>query len=482
MRVLGSFICCFVLVCAACSDKQLENTPKPIVINAEIDSFVRFNHEQGTFNGGVLVVQNDSIVYRNLIGWEDNAKQIALTDSSRFYIASVSKPFTALAIMQLQEQGKLNVEDPISKYFEDFPSYADSVSLRHLLTHTSGIPNHYDLGMQEEGMTNQDVLDEVKKHPLLFQPGEQYAYSNSGYIMLGVIVEKVTGRSLNTYLEEAVFKPLGMKNTQVHDGSQTVPNKVIGTNKFGEAFPYPFYTTGAGGMYSTIDDLHLWERTLYDFKIISEKSMERAHQQTQLLDSTFSDYGFGWHNAQNEDGKTIKTFHTGGAAGYASFVFRDLETQSSVIIVSSCGKAFNLGAFANALTGFLKGDTIQHPKIPISIAFKRKMDAAMPDSIAAELEMLKANEMYRVSEGDINDLGYYCLENGQATVANQIFEKNTQWYPDSWNTYDSYAESFVALKQYDRAEANYRKALELQPDVADIEAALDKLKKSWTKE
>ena len=91
-------------------------------------------------------------------------------------------------------------------------------------------------------------------------------------------------------------------------------------------------------------------------------------------------------------------------------------------------------------------------------------------------------KQYRVSEGDINDLCYYYLENGQAAVANQIFEKNTQWYPDSWNTYDSYAESFVALKQYDKAEKNYRKALELQPDVTDIEAELDKLKKSWTKE
>lgn len=482
MRVFGSVILCLVLTCVACSDKKLENTPMPIVPNAEIDSFVRFNYEQGTFNGGVLIVQNDSIVYRNLMGWEDTVKQIALTDSSRFYIASVSKPFTALAIMQLQEQGKLSFEDPVSKYFEDFPSYADSVTLSHLLTHTSGIPNHYDLGMQDEGMTNQDVLDEVKKHLLLFQPGEKYAYSNSGYIMLGVIVEKITGSSLNAYLQKAVFKPLGMKNTQVHDGSQRVPNKVIGTSKFGEAFPYPFYTTGAGGMYSTIDDLYLWERALYDSKIISKKSMERAHQQTQLLDSTYSDYGFGWHNTQNDDEKTIKTFHTGGAAGYASFVFRDLETKSSVIIVSSCGKAFNLGAFANALTGFLKGDTIQHPKIPISIAFKRKMDIAIPDSIAETLEILKANEMYRVSENDINDLGYYYLENEQASVANQILEKNTQWFPDSWNTYDSYAESFVALEEYDKAEANYRKALELQPDVTDIEAALNALKKSWVKQ
>ncbi|MEO1486609.1 MAG: serine hydrolase [Bacteroidota bacterium] len=481
MRIVLSFLGCLLIVFSACTDEKIKNTPKPIVNNSEIDSFVRFNYEQGTFNGGVLVVQNDSIVYRKLMGWQDTARQIALTDSSRFYIASVSKPFTALAIMQLEEQGKLRFEDPISKYFPDFASYTDSVNLRHLLTHTSGIPNHYDLGMQEEGMTNQDVLDEVKKHPLLFQPGERYAYSNSGYIMLGVIIEKLSGRSLDTYLKEAVFEPLGMKNTQVHDGTQTVPNKVIGTSKFGEPYPYPFYTTGAGGMYSTIDDLYLWERALHDTTIISSKSMERAHQQTQLLDSTYSDYGFGWHNAQNDEKQTIKTFHTGGAAGYGSFVFRDLETKSSVIIVSSCGKAFNLGAFANALTGFLKGDTIQHPKIPISIAFKRKMDATKLDNIYEELETFKTNDKYRVSESDINDLGYYYLESGNPAIANEVFRKNTQWYPESWNVFDSYGESFVALNKYEEAEANYRKALELHPEVEDIEAEITKLKKTWNK-
>lgn len=455
----------------------------PFANHPEIDSFVEFCFENGMFNGSVLVVKNDTLVYKRALGFENRERNISLSDSSRFYLASVSKPFTAMAIMQLVEAGKLTYADPIKKYYPELPQYSDSVTIRHLLNHTSGIPNHYDLGMQKMGMTNMDVLSELTQHPPNFSPGTRYQYSNSGYILLAMLIERISGMSFNTYMQKNIFAPLGMEHTLIGEKMKPIPNKVMGTGRFGEEMNYPFFTTGAGGMYSTIDDLYLWERALYTEKLVTQGSLQMAFQQTSLGDSTaISDYGFGWHNSVNDAGKTEKMFHTGGAAGYASFIYRDIINKHAIIILSSNGRAFDLGLFADTLTGFLEGASVERPKVPMALALHRLIQEN--DNLDIENAVLALEgqaSMYTRNEEAFNDLGYHYLEAGAKEKANTILKVNTLLYPESPNVYDSYAESFLALGDLLNAEKFYLRAYTLDSTIKDPKKALQELKKSWTK-
>lgn len=482
MKIVPKLLLFPVLLALLGSCKQEDKEPH-LINQADIDAFVTFCYEQGMFNGSLLVVRNDTVCYKRTVGFEDREKQIMLSDSSRFYLASVSKPFTALAIMQLEEAGKLEYHDSLGKYFDELPNYADSVTIRHVLTHTSGIPNHYDLGMQKKGMTNADVLAELRQHPLNFAPGTRYQYSNSGYILLALIVERLTGLSFNTYMQQKVFAPLRMQYTIVGDETQTIPQKVMGTGRFGEAMGYPFFTTGAGGMYTTIDDLYRWERALYTEEVVTQKSLQTAFEQTPLRhSSTISDYGFGWHNSVNEEGQTEKMFHTGGAAGYASFIYRDIANKHAIIILSSNGRAFDLGLFADTLTGFLEGKPIEQPKVPMALALHRLIQKNDDIDIEEAVRTLEGEtSTYTRNEEGLNDLGYHYLEAGMSEKANTIFKINTLFYPESPNVYDSYAESFLALGDPENAEKFYLRAYELDSTIKDPKMALQELKKSWTK-
>ncbi|GJM31510.1 MAG: penicillin-binding protein 4* [Saprospiraceae bacterium] len=434
-------------------------------------------HENGLFNGTILVDEQGQVIYDKAWGYADFQSKKPLTNDAAFYLASVSKQFTTMAVMMLKEQGKLSYDDPLSKYFPEFPPYANTVTIRHMMTHTSGIPDHYRLGAGRPGLNNNDVFNLlIQQDTLDFTPGERYSYSNGGYILLSMIVEKVTGQLFSSYMKEHIFDPLGMNNTLVFDESNTnVINRTIGYTPFGKPDDYNLYTTGAGGMYTTTGDLHKWDRALYTEQLVSQATLEDAFTPFQLNDGKTRNYGFGWRI--QEDSLTKKVFHTGGMAGFRTFLLRDITHKNAIIMLTNKGDAFPLGPMVTALTNILEGKPYTLPQIPVSLALY---------DLAKDGKMKKVNKQYRklkqkhadkydCSEEELNNLGYLLIAEEDLEAAKGIFKLNVDNYPQGFNTYDSYAEACMLLGEYDLARINYKKSLELNPENTNAEEMLKKL-------
>jgi CubicO group peptidase (beta-lactamase class C family) len=364
------------------------------------------------FNGTILVSEKGSVIYRNSFGYANPVTKEPLNNKSVFYLASLSKQFTAMAIMMLREKNKLSYNDKLSKYFPEFPAYANEVTIRHLLTHTSGIPDHYRLGIIKTDLKNSDVLAAlIKQNKLDFKPGEKFSYSNGGYVLLALIVEKVSGVSLSTYLQNNIFKPLKMSGTLVYDESKpAIMNRVVGSNMFDDIDDYQLLTTGAGGMFSTIDDMSIWDRALYTEKLVSQKTLGEAYALTVLNDGTLSNYGFGW--VINELGPNKLVAHSGSMAGFRTQISRDLTNRTAYIILTNKGNTVPMNEIARGIEGILNDTEYALPKAKISSKLYGYLKTkSVEEAINRTRSLVKDQpDQYQIDEQAINALGYHYLQ------------------------------------------------------------------------
>jgi CubicO group peptidase (beta-lactamase class C family) len=312
-------------------------------------------YKKGDFNGTILVAENGNIIYDTAFGFGNFITREPLNDSSSFYLASVSKQFTAMAIMILKEQNKLSYYDTLTKYFPEFPAYANNITIRHLLTHTSGLPDYFSMdNLYRPGSNNEDVLNTlIAQKKLNFYPGDRFSYSNSGYVMLAMIVEKVSGKPFNVFMKEFIFDPVGMKNTLVYDSTKPViRNRAVGFNKDGELDDYDILTAGDGGIYSTTQDLYLWDQSLYKNKLVDSSTLAEAFHETKLNNGSPSYYGFGWVIIRNANNKIVH--HSGGLNGYRTAIYRDMENHNSIIMLTNKGDAANVEGITRRILQILK--------------------------------------------------------------------------------------------------------------------------------
>lgn len=333
---------------------------------SKIDKLMQYSYENGIFNGAILVSQNGKTIYKNALGYADKDNDRKLNESSVFYLASVSKQFTTMAIMILKEQKKLSYDDKLSKYFPEFPDYANAVTIKHLMNHTSGIADHFGLGIYKKGLTNSDVVEVlVKQKELDFPPGDKFSYSNGGYVLLSLIVEKVSSMPFHEFMETNIFKPLGMNNTLVYDESAPkIENRAVGYNQAGALDDNEIFTTGDGGMYSTLVDLHLWDQALYSEKLISKATLEEAFTSATLNNGESTNYGYGWGVSEKDGRKVVQ--HSGSLSGYRTFLKRNIYNNSGYIILTNHGDASNNSAIMRALDEILEGESYKLPKVPIT--------------------------------------------------------------------------------------------------------------------
>lgn len=304
-------------------------------------------HKKGQFNGTVLVMKNDHIISDTALGFSNFQTQEKLNTDTPFYIASLSKSFTATAIILLQQKGSLTFDDKASKYLPKLPAYAKDITIRHLLTHTSGIWD-YEKGMSgKKELKNQDVLNWLQqKKKLQFPSGSKFEYSNSGYIILSLIIEKTSGKSYAEFLNENIFVPLKMNNTKVYDESMPViKNKALGYNQQRQPDDYSLLTTGDGGIYSTTKDLYKFDKALCNFSLINKNNTALMYAPFKLSDKTLSNYGFGWCIDDSNNGQIVS--HTGGLNGFRALFWRDLKNNKTVIALTNQGDAFPLSNFLN---------------------------------------------------------------------------------------------------------------------------------------
>jgi len=314
------------------------------VIAERFDSLFSNLAETKGFNGNVLVGVHGSVIYKNSFGYSNMKTKEPLNVKSVFQIASVSKQFTAAAIMMLHERGHINYDDTVQKYIPDFPY--KNVTIRQLLSHRSGVPNYmYFAGKywkrKRAYLTNKDLLAIVKKYKPKqeFQPDQRYKYSNTGYAVLASIVEKISKTPFDQFMEENIFSPLGMNSTFVYNpkNKKTIEYETNGYTKRKRKTSPDFLdgVTGDKGIYSTVEDLFTWDQALYTEKIVKQSTLEEAFTPMSYDRKRDNNYGFGWRIDTLHTGSKV-VYHGGWWRGYNSLFIRRLEDHTTIIIL--CNK------------------------------------------------------------------------------------------------------------------------------------------------
>jgi CubicO group peptidase (beta-lactamase class C family) len=294
------------------------------------------------FNGGMLVAKGGNIVFEKYKGSLNLDGKEPVTDSTSMHVASVSKTFTAMAILKLQEQGKLSIEDPLTKYFPDF-NYP-GITIRLLMEHRSGLPK-YEYFMEDAGwnkdsiITNRDVLqwliykkDEIKN---IGTPDRSFVYCNTNYALLALIMEKVTGEKFPAYMQRTIFTPLGLNHTFVHyTGDNRVVAKSFEYNNREVADNFLDGVYGDKNVYTTPRDLLRWDRALSDTTFLSAKSLQSSYQPYSNEKPGVKNYGFGWHMNIYPNGKKM-IFHNGWWHGSNASFIRLIDEDATIIVIGN---------------------------------------------------------------------------------------------------------------------------------------------------
>jgi CubicO group peptidase (beta-lactamase class C family) len=321
---------------------------------------IKSAHEKGEFNGAILVAQRGNIIYDTAIGLANPDTKAPLTNQSAFYLASLSKQFTAMGIMLLHKQHLLSYDDSIAMYFPQLPAYAKTITIRHLLNHTSGLKDYFESdSLVKPGLSNQQVLQWLSSQPApAIAPGTEFAYSNTGYVLLALIIEKITQKPFSAWMQETIFSPLHMTRTLVFDtATPAIPDRAIGFNKAGKTDDYNILTAGDGGIFSTTHDLFLWDQALYHDTTFS-RVVYQAYAHPSLSFGHFSNYGFGWKMRGARDKERV-VFHTGQLNGYQALIWRNQKLQQTIILLSNQGDALQMKPLANQVMDILDSSKVR---------------------------------------------------------------------------------------------------------------------------
>jgi CubicO group peptidase (beta-lactamase class C family) len=318
-----------------------------------IADFVQNLHKKYAFNGNVLVAKKGKIIYQGAKGWADYLHRDSLKINSEFELASITKTFTGVAILQLVEAGKLNLNDDVKKFFPNFPY--EGITVKLLLTHRSGMMNYVyfidDIWRKEKrnmkkGVSNQEVMQIIaeKKPNRYTKPDNVFHYNNSNFMVLGAIIEKVTGQRYSQYMMEHIFKPAGMKNTHVYSTAEyeKIPVDVVGhdRNSFRYSVVQNFLDGPVGdkGIYSTLHDLVLYDKYLRNERLLKQSSLDSAYVGRNKPVNGHFNYGYGWRMF---DGKNMDkvVYHTGWWHGFRHIYVRDLDKDIVVIFLGNLTNA-----------------------------------------------------------------------------------------------------------------------------------------------
>ncbi|CZG39808.1 Penicillin-binding protein E [Legionella pneumophila] len=301
----------------------------------KIDALMNEQYQAGHFTGGVLVAENGNVIYKKTFGLANREHSVPNDFKTKFRIGSITKQFTASAIMVLQQQGKLSVHDTIRQYLPDYPEIGDKITIHHLLTHTSGIPEYTNIddfwSLQTHPCSLPELVNLFKDKPLDFKPGSQWSYSNSGYVLLAQIIENITGTSYEKFLNQALFEPAQITDTLEDRALKIIPHRAQGygllPNKKIQNAQYIDLscTKAAGSLLSTMEDLYKWDRVLYQNTILNEVSKSQM-----FYDQTGTGYGYGW--AVDEKFGHRRVSHGGAINGFLSEFSRYIGADVTIIV------------------------------------------------------------------------------------------------------------------------------------------------------
>ena len=395
---------------------------------AEFDKIISEQFKPNETGCAALVAQKGKIIYHKAFGIADIELNVPMKTDMVFRIGSISKQFTAISILQLMEKGKLRLQDPITSYVTGYPSSGEKITIEHLLTHTSGIVNVTAMknfgDIKRKDLTTAEVIDFFKNEPLEFEPGSKWSYSNSGYILLGHIIEKVSGISYAQYLDENIFKPCSMSSSFLGDAARIIKNRASGYAKKGDQTVNAEFISmsiphGAGGIVSTVEDLYKWNRVLLENKLVKKSTLEKAFQRYKLTDGKETDYGYGWFFLNIQGQPTVE--HGGGIDGFlTSSIYIPSHDVFVAVFSNSTGQSPEL------IAAKLAAVTIGKPYEYKEIAF----DKSSADAHVGVYENNEGTMMNVYSEGDKM---FTEFPDGN-TKQLKPFEKDKYFYDDFFST------------------------------------------------
>ena len=326
--LLGTSVSIVLLLAASCVAQQN--------VSAKIDSYVKAEMRRQQIPGlSLAVIRNGKIALVRSYGFSNVEHQVPVKPETVFQSGSIGKQFTATAVMILVEEGKLSLDDKINKYFKDTPESWKNITVRHLLTHTSGMGDYPpDFDMRGD-YTEDEYLAIIKSAPLSYPPGTKWDYSNLGYVTLGILIRKVTGKFHGDFIGERIFRPLGMSTARVISEADIVPNRaagyrlVAGKLKNQEWVSPSINTTADGSYYFTILDLAKWDAALSSDRLLKQSTLAEMWTPVKLDDGTRKAYGFGWHTDELHNRRIV--YHGGAWQGFKSFIVRFPDDKLTII-------------------------------------------------------------------------------------------------------------------------------------------------------
>jgi CubicO group peptidase (beta-lactamase class C family) len=432
---------CLLVLFAPCRATQAADlTPK---FEEFMDACVKIDH----FNGSVLVAQSGETIFSKGYGLANAELGIPNTPQTKFRIGSITKQFTAMAILILNEQGKLKLDDPVGKFVAAAPKTWEKVTIHHLLTHTSGVHSYTSDPSYGKSMTHPETVKSMiarfKDRPLDFAPGTKFSYSNSGYFLLGAVIEKTAGKSYEAFLKEAIFDPLGLKDSGYDHPKTVLPHRASGYTRADAGLEHASYLDmgqpyAAGSLYSTVEDLARWDQALADGKLIGKDSYAK------MFTPVKEHYAYGL-NVETRSGKK-EISHGGGINGFVSFNSWYPDQKVCVVVLSNV-LPLNPGKVANGLAAIALGIPYdlpkEHkvakvdPKIYDAYAGRYKLGAEMQLTISREGDRLMVQptsqpkrEVFPESETEfflkVADVQFKFVKDGSGKVTHVVVRQGTR--------------------------------------------------------
>lgn len=309
-------------------------------VGEQLDEYITKNNP--LFSGSILVARQGEVLLNKGYNYADWELEVPNSPNTKFRLSSITKPFTATLIMMMHERGLIEVEESICSYLPNCSAAWQPITIHQLLTHTSGIPEYTSLTNSIDDSRDPHnvvgLIDLFKDESLNFTPGESYRYSNSNYILLGAIIEGVTGKRFSDFLDQVILKPLEMEDSGLDTHNQILKGRASGYQILGRALvnaPYLDMTNAfaTAGMYSTVEDLYRWDQALYSNQLLHQESLEAMHTPYSGADGSGGQYGYGWQLGEYQDHRIVS--HEGTINGFHSYLGRYLDDRVTIIVLSN---------------------------------------------------------------------------------------------------------------------------------------------------
>jgi len=432
---------------------------------AAIDQLISQYQKLGLFNGSALVAEKSQVVLQKGYGLANMEWNIPNAPDTKFRLGSITKQFTATLIMQLVEQGKIDLHAPVTHYLPDYPARTgDKITIHHLLNHTSGIPGYTEtpaFGQKaRDPYTPAEFIKTFSGLDLFFEPGTRFSYSNSGYFLLGVILEKITGQPYEKLLRERIFDPVGMNDSGYDSTRPLLTKRAAGYDK---TFDGKYVNTGyldmtqpyaAGSLYSTVEDLYKWDQALYTEKVLSAASKER------MFTPGLSDYGYAWEIRKRDGVTTIE--HGGGINGFNTIIWRSPDTKRLVVLLNNTGGA-PLGPMTAGIRAILDGKTAEMPKEPSAVELMKTYQASGLEAALREAREMKSGSRYDAGEGEMERFAGRLLATGKTADGLTLAKEIAEDAPKSAGAASLLSRAYRANGQKIEAIQALSKAIELSP-------------------